>query len=313
MDLNRPAELDSGQPLRKVSFAPGMRKLLVALICFDLFVGIEIWVGDPWATLFLLGSCIGISSWIHPRWSILICVAGGLLSLMVFLSAMSVPPRETIMRINCYTRLNAIAHALHDYHSGYDCFPPAYVVDENGRPMHSWRVLLLPYLDHKDLYDQYDFNEPWNGPSNSELLRVRLPCFNCPKDHEESSPTTNYLAVVGPGTAWPGEESGKLPVPPDFVLHKDDMPIAVTIHVVEVADSGIHWMEPRDLHLGQISLAVNPPTGQGISGHRWGAHVLLLDGTIKFLSDDIPPAVLNAALRIDGQTLMPELRREMLD
>ena len=36
--------------------------------------------------------------------------------------------------------------------------------------MHSWRVLLLPYLDRSDLYKAYDFTEPWDGPNNRKLL-----------------------------------------------------------------------------------------------------------------------------------------------
>ena len=56
--------------------------------------------------------------------------------------------------------------ALQAYHQANGCFPPAYIADKNGKPMHSWRVLILPYLDYDDLYKAYDFSEPWDGPKN---------------------------------------------------------------------------------------------------------------------------------------------------
>ena len=64
--------------------------------------------------------------------------------------------------------LRQIALALQSYHQANGCFPPAYVADKNGKPMHSWRVLILPYLGFDDLYKAYDFTEPWDGPNNKK-------------------------------------------------------------------------------------------------------------------------------------------------
>jgi hypothetical protein len=47
----------------------------------------------------------------------------------------------------CINNLKQIGLAMHNYHDAHGCFPPAYIPDENGKPMHSWRVLLLPYLE----------------------------------------------------------------------------------------------------------------------------------------------------------------------
>src|SRR4051812_3837711 len=53
--------------------------------------------------------------------------------------------REAPRRTKCKNHLKDIALALHNYHDAYGTFPPAYIADQNGRPMHSWRVLILPY------------------------------------------------------------------------------------------------------------------------------------------------------------------------
>jgi hypothetical protein len=91
-----------------------------------------------------------------------------------------VRPAERARQVQCANDLKQIAMALHCYHQQYGMLPPAYLADATGRPMHSWRVLLLPFLEAQSLYDQYDFREPWNGPNNSKLL-TKMPYFySCP-------------------------------------------------------------------------------------------------------------------------------------
>jgi Protein of unknown function (DUF1559) len=74
-------------------------------------------------------------------------------------------PGEAARRAQCRNNLKQIALALHDYHQQYGVLPPAYVADASGRPMHSWRVLLLPFLEQQSLYDQYDFRKEKGGHS----------------------------------------------------------------------------------------------------------------------------------------------------
>src|SRR5262249_28073198 len=156
--------------------------------------------------------------------------------------------------------------ALHNYHEKYGSFPPAYIADEKGRPMHSWRMLLLPFLEQQQLFDEYRFDEPWNGPHNSRLADRILAVFNCPSENHEKgrkgTQMTSYVAVLGPETAWPGDKPTKIR---DFTDGTSQ-----TLLVVEVANSGIHWMEPRDLHVLQMDHAINSKSGQGISSAHTG-------------------------------------------
>jgi hypothetical protein len=97
---------------------------------------------------------------------VLICCCGVLLGLL--LPAVQ-SARETARRMQCANNLKQISLAMLSYEQQYHSLPPAFVADKNGRPMHSWRVLLLPYLDCKPLYDAYHFDEPWDGPHNRAL------------------------------------------------------------------------------------------------------------------------------------------------
>ena len=100
---------------------------------------------------------------------------------------------------------------------------------------------------------------------------------------------------VGKGTAF--ERGTRIRLQDDFTDGRSN-----TILVVEVHDSGIHWMEPRDLHVSQMPLAINPPRGQGISsGHVGGANVAFADGSVRFLTNEIAPQTLRAVLTRSGK------------
>ena len=69
-----------------------------------------------------------------------------------------------------------IGKALQNYHDQHGTFPPAYTVDEDGNPLHSWRTLILPYFAPgaieqrwKDMYDQIRFDEPWDSEHNVQI------------------------------------------------------------------------------------------------------------------------------------------------
>src|SRR5262245_32034927 len=164
-------------------------------------------------------------------------VAGVLLLLVALLIPQPRMAREAARRMQCSNHLKQIGLALQNYHDDYRSLPPAYVVNADGKPMHSWRVLILPYLERKDLYDKYDFNEPWNGPNNSKLHMEKMATFCCPsRSASMSKPETSYVVVIGAKTAWPGANGVGMPSMTDGTSN--------TIVVVEMANSGIHWMEP---------------------------------------------------------------------
>jgi hypothetical protein len=131
----------------------------------------------------------------------------------------------------------------------YGSFPPAYIADSAGKPAHSWRVLILPFMDRPELYEQYNFDEPWNGPNNRKLASQMPGLFACPSDSNKPPEMTSYVAVLGPETIWPGSGT------PSFEDVQDDP--SQTLLLVEFANSDIHWMEPRDLILDAIIAEAN--------------------------------------------------------
>jgi hypothetical protein len=205
--------------------------------------------------------------------------------------------REAARRTQCKNNLKQIGLALHNYHDVYNMFPPAYVADENGKPMHSWRVLILPYLDQQALYEQYDFNEPWDGPNNSRMLNVRIPAYSCPSHPGTSPNTTAYTAIFGENCIFRGSESVPITEITDGTSN--------TILVAEADGTGIPWSKPHDLDVDQLGAAVIGANGLS-SHHRGGFHVLMADGAVRFVSENIGRQVLSALFTRSGGEVVGE-------
>lgn len=176
--------------------------------------------------------------------------------------------RDSRHKFECAGHLRQIALAMHAYHEAQGSLPPAYVSDTDGKPMHSWRVLLLPYLGEQALHQQYDFSEPWDGPNNRRLAGKMPQVYACPADGNAlGKGMTSYVVVCGKETVF----NGDVPMSLSTLAQQDGT--WGTVLAVEFADSEISWMEPRDLDFNRMSFSVNARSGApGIrSHHRLGA------------------------------------------
>jgi hypothetical protein len=189
---------------------------------------------------------------------------------------------ESGRRTQCRNSLYNIGLALHNYHDEYGSFPPAYTTDEDGRRLHSWRTLILYFVDQGPLLNQVDLSEPWDSPHNRELLSEVPGIYACPTTLNERDNTTSYLAVVGEGTVWPGTGTISIPEINDGLEQ--------TILVVE-CDAGFHWAEPRDLELDEALTLLSSSEERDIHGHgqdtvfhdyQHGSHLLFADGRVRF-------------------------------
>jgi len=75
--------------------------------------------------------------------------------------------------------------------------------------MHSWRVLILPFLSQQELYNAYDFAEPWDGPNNRQLASRIGNIYLRSGLESDQIHTTSFVAVVGPQTIWHGSKPTK--------------------------------------------------------------------------------------------------------
>src|SRR5262245_5824738 len=111
----------------------------------------------------------------------LLVVLGIIAALFALLLPATRTARPAARRAQCENNLKQIALALLNYEQDYHALPPAHTVDANGRPLHSWRTLILPYLEHEALYRTIDLSKPWNHPANAKALGTSVSIFRCPE------------------------------------------------------------------------------------------------------------------------------------
>lgn len=139
--------------------------------------------------------------------------------------------------------LKYLGIALHNYHDTYGSLPPAVVTDSKGRPLYSWRVLLLPFIEQKGLYDQFDLSEPWDSETNRPLAEYVPSLLESPYlDMGKHPGKTTYLAVVDPD----GKQTIMLP---QEGRSFDEVPreLGSVVVVVEQIDRPVIWTKPDDI------------------------------------------------------------------
>jgi type II secretory pathway pseudopilin PulG len=196
--------------------------------------------------------------------------------------------RPAARRAQCVNNLKQIALALHNYEQTHNALPPAYTVDANGRPLHSWRTLILPYLEQGPLYETIDLTKPWDDPANARALGTSLPVFRCPESVRPGN-TTTYLAIVGP-------DGCLLPKIPRRLAEIKDAHES-TLMVIEAGrENAVPWMAPVDAD-EILVLSLGPETRLH---HAGGTNACFVAGNVNFLKASTPAKVRRAMMSIAG-------------
>ena len=208
-------------------------------------------------------------------------------------------PRGVSVR-NAGKKMEQIAVALQNYHRANGSFPPAYVTDKTGKPMHSWRVLLLAVLERKD--DLYK-GQPSANPGMDRTIRSVWPRTRdsiparATRTPRAAVPQTSYVAVVGPNAAWARRETENT----RSIFGGRSLPN--TIMVIEAVDSGIAWSEPGTCRWTALPAADTKAPALTLSSRhgpdddyrvtedrRRGVNAAMADGSVRYL----PPGCLSA-------------------
>jgi serine/threonine protein kinase len=203
------------------------------------------------------------------------------------------PIAEARRRMSSSNNLKQLAIGLHSLHDTIGEFPPAAICDKTGKPLLSWRVAVLPYIEQDPLYRRFKLDEPWDSPSNKALIGSMPVQFDGDVSSDPPN-TTRYQAVVGPGTAWEIKPTlGGMFGRKGRLIQEITDGTSNTILVVEAADPVI-WTKPDDLKFDGVNV---PRFGGVVKG---GFNVALADGSVRFISQRTTPTALRAALTRAG-------------
>ncbi len=200
-------------------------------------------------------------------------------------------------RCDCSLKMNVVGHAIWAYYDDVGTFPPTFSVDANGAPLHSWRVLILPYLgdDAKALYDQIRLDEPWNSEHNVQFHKQMPDVYRCVCAKDAAEGETIYSLLVSQDGVFDRSGVGKDPIP---YFQRSDRVFRDQIMLAESPEPYC-WMRPD----GNIDLDQAPNVGEegtmnteapldqvsqyrklfGMDAHAEGCDTVDFGGATKFL------------------------------
>jgi hypothetical protein len=215
--------------------------------------------------------------------------------------------RAAAARVESHKNLNQIAAAMHNYNSTYGQFPPAVVYDRNGKPLYSWRVLLLPFLEQESIYRSFHLDEPWDSPHNKKLL-LAVKVYLQPGEVPREPYATHYQVLDGPGAAFDSDpRNGLIPFgDPKLGLQQSKNVTRIntfldgtsnTILIAEARDP-VPWTQPVDLRWDPKG----PLPKLGLFDGDF--NVAMADGSTHTVHKGVSEQTLRAAITANGGEIL---------
>jgi prepilin-type processing-associated H-X9-DG protein len=216
--------------------------------------------------------------------------ASGVLIALLLPAAQSA--REAARRAQCVNNLRQIALALHNYHDANNAFPKPAITGKDGKPLLSWRVAILPYIEQNELYNRFHLDEPWDSPHNKALLKEMPATYQCPSRPVREPFTTAYRVFSGKGALFEDDLG-------TTIAHVTDG-TSNTMMVVESLEE-VAWTKPDEL---KFDPAAKPSLYGAGSSHPGGFNTAFADGSVRFIKISINPGVFrNLITRAGGEVI----------
>jgi hypothetical protein len=182
------------------------------------------------------------------------------------------PPPITKKDINTSkNNLKQIVLACYNYNDTYGNLPTD-ILDKDGKPLLSWRVAILPFVEETPLSLQFKMDEAWDSPNNKKLIE-KMPKLFAPIRVKAKAGETFYQVFVGEGALFGGKKKPSIPQSiPDGTSNTG---------MVFEAGEPVIWSKPADLPFDAKKPL--PKLGGLFDGET---HVGMCDGSVRLLKKD---------------------------
>jgi type II secretory pathway pseudopilin PulG len=189
--------------------------------------------------------------------------------------------REAARRNQSLNNLKQVVLASMNYYDKYGKNPPYATFSDDGKPLLSWRVHVLPFMGEEKLYNEFHLNEPWDSEHNRTLINRMPNTFQNPNLAEPGQ--TNYLAVLGKECIFDGTEEGT-------TLRQITDGTSNTVMFLEADSShAVPWTKPSDWNYDAKNFKV------GLGGLRPGGWLAAFaDGSVRFVDNKMDQIDANA-------------------
>ena len=203
-------------------------------------------------------------------------------------------PGQAAARANTVNNLKQLALAMHNYDSAYGSMPAAAIIGKKGKPLLSWRVAILPYIEQDNLYRQFKLDEPWDSDHNKKIL--------------DSNPMPRVFEIVG--TTKPGSKETHMQVFRgngamfDLVQGQKIALIAdgtSNTFMIAQGKTAVPWTKPDDIEYD--------PKKDPHEFFLWVGEITNVafgDGSVRTISKKVKPATLHAYITKAGGEVIDE-------
>jgi prepilin-type N-terminal cleavage/methylation domain-containing protein len=224
--------------------------------------------------------------------------------------------RDAARRTQCADNLHNLGLTLHQFHDVHGALPLGRAT-QHGLD-HAWSSAILPYLEETALATRLDWDRPWNDPrGNAQVAITDIPSYRCPSSTNHVGGQIDYGGIIGSsltGLRWGYgsseafgsgtliQQTPKQPRPVKFASIVDGL--AHTLVVGEASDRGDRssgkWACGRNCFSVEDAISHETSAYGFFSLHLGGAHGLLADGSVHFLSDSMEKRLLGAMATRNG-------------
>ncbi len=206
--------------------------------------------------------------------------------------------RAAAQRTQSKNNLKQIGLALHNYHDVYNMLPPGGIYTAENVPYNSWMTSLLPYIEQSQTYNRIDFNQPWTAPQNQAAFTTPVLQYLQP-----ATPSGSH--VVGQLAAAHYAGNSQLLLDNQGFKFRDITDgMSNVIAAGEVSGNFVAWGDPANRRDPANGIGSGPSQFGSVDAGQNGANMLLGDGSVRFISNNISPDVMSKlADPDDGQVV----------